>query len=657
LAASAGVLYVTSQVAQPQPPQITQQPKDQLVIEGGTATFGVTAVGTEPLQYSWTWPGKGLALGGSTFTTPPLSLSDNGKQVGCIVKNTVGSATCNSARVLVTGAKSLCGNSVIEGTEQCDDANFNEFDGCAATCVVLGSVPNAFVSPVWASNIGARSVTINWKTSLPGDSGVDYGTTASFGSWQWFQNPVGTQHAVILTDLTPQTLYFFRVRTNDIFGNVAFSPTLRLRTGADQQQSALPTFSAATPGATINIQDFPRLSGEPDDTKRIQRALDKLPSNGSLFFPAGKYWVTSTLTPKVPATVYGESQNNTTIFSPVPTVCGAGFYNLFQTKNSFTIRDITLQRNPVACKSSWKAISMEPTPTDPDIPLLRVENVKIQDFDIGIYASGGTKRAIVNGIVLHSTIMINRIGTGGGASVRPTVDISGTQNVLIQENTLDAVDRGQVNNVYIRGSRNIVIVGNRILRGIGVKIGTNQINGIDTVQIMNNTFEDTSLSTLFYLDSKPFGTISIDGNIFTGSRVLDPNTGDITLASYEQSTGTAYGQVSITNNSFKNIARGPILASLAAQDGINSLTVNSNGYLNWSSGTDASGRSLRGIYSVLSTGSRGAYGALIVDHETADGNDNGRQYLNACNFQNKQGVDMSTVTQVRVTGPVLAQCP
>jgi hypothetical protein len=43
-----------------QPPAITAQPQDQTVAEGETATFGVKATGTAPLNYQWSLNGQPL---------------------------------------------------------------------------------------------------------------------------------------------------------------------------------------------------------------------------------------------------------------------------------------------------------------------------------------------------------------------------------------------------------------------------------------------------------------------------------------------------------------------------------------------------------------------------------------------------------------------
>jgi PKD repeat protein len=83
-------------------PAITVQPSSQTVRQGQTATFSVTATGTAPLSYQWQKNGVNIAGAVSaSYTTPATSRSDNGARFRCIVTNTIGTATSNSATLRV----------------------------------------------------------------------------------------------------------------------------------------------------------------------------------------------------------------------------------------------------------------------------------------------------------------------------------------------------------------------------------------------------------------------------------------------------------------------------------------------------------------------------------------------------------------------------
>jgi glucose/arabinose dehydrogenase len=83
-------------------PAITQQPQNQTVSVGGTATFTVGASGSPPLAYQW--QRGGVDLPGATASSYSLSnvqTQDNGAQFRCRVSNAFGSVTSNPATLTV----------------------------------------------------------------------------------------------------------------------------------------------------------------------------------------------------------------------------------------------------------------------------------------------------------------------------------------------------------------------------------------------------------------------------------------------------------------------------------------------------------------------------------------------------------------------------
>jgi hypothetical protein len=82
-------------------PQITVQPADQTVALGDSASFAVTASGTSPLNYQWTFAGTNLS--GATGTQLPLpSVADaQAGDYAVVVANTSGSVTSRTAVLTV----------------------------------------------------------------------------------------------------------------------------------------------------------------------------------------------------------------------------------------------------------------------------------------------------------------------------------------------------------------------------------------------------------------------------------------------------------------------------------------------------------------------------------------------------------------------------
>ena len=84
-------------------PQVTQQPVNQSVPVGASATFNVSATGTAPLSYQWQKNGATIAgANAASYLTPPTALADNGSTYRVVVSNSVGSITSNAATLTVT---------------------------------------------------------------------------------------------------------------------------------------------------------------------------------------------------------------------------------------------------------------------------------------------------------------------------------------------------------------------------------------------------------------------------------------------------------------------------------------------------------------------------------------------------------------------------
>ena len=84
-------------------PQITQQPANQTVPVGASATFSVAATGTAPLSYQWQKNNVNIAgATASSYQTPPTVLADNNTSYRAVVTNAIGTATSNAATLGVT---------------------------------------------------------------------------------------------------------------------------------------------------------------------------------------------------------------------------------------------------------------------------------------------------------------------------------------------------------------------------------------------------------------------------------------------------------------------------------------------------------------------------------------------------------------------------
>ncbi len=97
---AAAVLTVTAAAT---PPSIATPPGNVTAAVGERATFSVVATGTGPLSYQWRRNGTAIAAATeASYTTPTLTLADNGAAYSVVVSNAQGSLTSAPASLTVT---------------------------------------------------------------------------------------------------------------------------------------------------------------------------------------------------------------------------------------------------------------------------------------------------------------------------------------------------------------------------------------------------------------------------------------------------------------------------------------------------------------------------------------------------------------------------
>jgi hypothetical protein len=79
------------------------------------------------------------------------------------------------------------------------------------------------ISAVASSSVTGSAATISWTTNETADSQVEYGLTTSYGSSTALNTAMVKAHAQTLTSLTPDTTYYYRVKSKDAAGNQAVS--------------------------------------------------------------------------------------------------------------------------------------------------------------------------------------------------------------------------------------------------------------------------------------------------------------------------------------------------------------------------------------------------------------------------------------------------
>ena len=148
-----------------QAPAITAQPVAQTVTAGGTATFTVTASGTD-LAYQWQRNGKDIAgATAATYTLANVQSADSGASFTVVVKNGGGSATSGAA-VLTVLPPVARGLSLLAGTLG-GPGNLDGADGRLAWPVRIAMSPSGLL---YVADDVSAMVTL--PPDQPGPQGV-----------------------------------------------------------------------------------------------------------------------------------------------------------------------------------------------------------------------------------------------------------------------------------------------------------------------------------------------------------------------------------------------------------------------------------------------------------------------------------------------------
>lgn len=151
----------TVNLVPPSLPVITQQPQSTTVTPGSSATFSVGASGASSYQWQSKTPGASVfsSIPGATsgsYTTPATALTDSGTQFLCIVSNSQGPVSSNSA-VLTVASGSGFVSSFVLGTAR------NNYTGWVGMAIAVGNAQITVTSlgrMVAPGNSGTHSLKI-----------------------------------------------------------------------------------------------------------------------------------------------------------------------------------------------------------------------------------------------------------------------------------------------------------------------------------------------------------------------------------------------------------------------------------------------------------------------------------------------------------------
>jgi hypothetical protein len=203
----------------PTPPAIVTQPQNQTVTAPQTATFSIVASGTLPLSYQWQKNGSNIpGATSASYSTSATVTGDNGETFRCIVSNSAGSATSNSATLTVNTATPLT---------------------LAASPATVA--PGGTITVTWS---GASNTTATDWISI-----FSVGTpNSSYGEWHYTGGATSGTMSFTAPSTTGQ--YEIRYFFNDSYTILATSNTITV-TAPAPTLSVSPT--SVAPGGTVTV--------------------------------------------------------------------------------------------------------------------------------------------------------------------------------------------------------------------------------------------------------------------------------------------------------------------------------------------------------------------------------------------------------------------
>jgi hypothetical protein len=116
---------------------------------------------------------------------------------------------------------------------------------------IVPDVTPPVLSAISVSGLTAATATIVWTTNEASDTQVSYGPTSAYGNASPLVGTPLTQHVVVLTALTPNTLYHYQVRSRDSAGNLARSGDFTFTTTPIDLTPPLIDLTAPAANATV----------------------------------------------------------------------------------------------------------------------------------------------------------------------------------------------------------------------------------------------------------------------------------------------------------------------------------------------------------------------------------------------------------------------
>ncbi|MBZ5538796.1 MAG: fibronectin type III domain-containing protein [Acidobacteriia bacterium] len=179
-----------------------------------------TAVSSSQINLSWSASTDNVAVTG-------YKIFRNGTQI----------TTSTTTSFQNTG---LAASTTFSYTVSAFDAagNNSPVSAAASATTQAGTGPTPLtISSVATASVTPTSATLDWTTNAPSSSQVEFGATTAYGSSTPVDASPVTAHSETVINLTPNTLYHYRVHSQDSSGNQAVSTDFTFTTATETGSS------------------------------------------------------------------------------------------------------------------------------------------------------------------------------------------------------------------------------------------------------------------------------------------------------------------------------------------------------------------------------------------------------------------------------------
>lgn len=235
---------------------------------------------------------SGISVGSINASGATVTWStDEGatSQVEYGTTSSYGTSSALSSTLVTTHSRSLSGlsaSTVYHYRVVSKDASDNissSGDGTFTTAGASSDTTGPVISNVDVQNITAGSATLTWTTDESATSQVDFGLTDSYGSSTSKNETLLTSHQQIITGLSANTSYHFRVKSGDAGGNLSASNDASFQTAVSENSDTTPPADVASFAASGSREAVVLSWTNPSDSDfagvRIRFRTDDFPND------------------------------------------------------------------------------------------------------------------------------------------------------------------------------------------------------------------------------------------------------------------------------------------------------------------------------------------------------------------------------------------